>query len=137
MELLRKAQRITTTSFDLVFISPSEMYSGYAFPCTEQGEVLPLPEVATENYIKCLKGEHDVLSGEVRKSEHSYTECAIGKCLCGLKVMLSAFTNECDKCGRDYNMAGQLLAPRSQWGEETGEQWMTPEEPREDWIWGP
>jgi hypothetical protein len=26
----------------------------------------------------------------------------------------------CD-CGRSYNSAGQLLAPRSQWGEETGE----------------
>ena len=27
----------------------------------------------------------------------------------------------CDKCGADYNSAAQLLAPRSQWGEETGE----------------
>lgn len=26
----------------------------------------------------------------------------------------------CD-CGRSYNSAGQLLAPRSQWGQETGE----------------
>jgi hypothetical protein len=29
-------------------------------------------------------------------------------------------TNTCE-CGRDYNWGGQLLAPRSQWGEETGE----------------
>lgn len=28
---------------------------------------------------------------------------------------------ECQHCGREYNSAGQLLAPRSQWGEETGE----------------
>lgn len=27
----------------------------------------------------------------------------------------------CERCGRDYNSAGQLLAPREQWGEETGE----------------
>lgn len=27
----------------------------------------------------------------------------------------------CDRCGAEYNSAGQLLAPRSQWGEETGE----------------
>lgn len=27
----------------------------------------------------------------------------------------------CDKCGRDYNSNGQRLAPRSQWGKETGE----------------
>ncbi|GAH70438.1 unnamed protein product [marine sediment metagenome] len=30
------------------------------------------------------------------------------------------FTNTCE-CGADYNSAGQLLASRSQWGEETGE----------------
>ena len=31
------------------------------------------------------------------------------------------FTNTCDRCGDDYNSAGQRLAPREQWGEETGE----------------
>lgn len=60
-------------------------------------------------------------------------------CLCGEKVWCSGFTNTC-RCGRDYNWAGQLLAPRSQWGEETGEFYadlqnidgMTPEELLED-----
>ncbi len=32
----------------------------------------------------------------------------------------TAAPNTCD-CGRDYNAFGQILAPRSQWGEETGE----------------
>lgn len=41
-------------------------------------------------------------------------------CVCGKAVGLDGFTNECE-CGRDYNSSGQLLAPRSQWGEETGE----------------
>ena len=27
----------------------------------------------------------------------------------------------CDRCGREYNSSGQLLADRSQWGEESGE----------------
>jgi hypothetical protein len=45
------------------------------------------------------------------------------KCGCGCMVECYAFTNTCDGCGRDYNWAGQLLAPRSQWGEETGEHW--------------
>jgi hypothetical protein len=39
---------------------------------------------------------------------------------CGQTVYLSGFTNTCE-CGTDYNMSGQRLAPRSQWGEETGE----------------
>lgn len=42
------------------------------------------------------------------------------RCECGQELFCPNFTNTCD-CGRDYNWAGQLLAPRSQWGEETGE----------------
>lgn len=42
------------------------------------------------------------------------------KCSCGREVWCTEFTNTCN-CGADYNMSGQLLAPRSQWGEETGE----------------
>jgi len=43
-------------------------------------------------------------------------------CQCGRIVECHSFTNTCD-CGRDYNWAGRLRAPRSQWGEETGEHW--------------
>lgn len=42
------------------------------------------------------------------------------QCACGREVVCDSFTNTCD-CDRDYNMSGQLLAPRSHWGEETGE----------------
>jgi hypothetical protein len=41
------------------------------------------------------------------------------KCDCGRKVVCGGFTNTCH-CGRDYNGSGHLLAPREQWGEETG-----------------
>ena len=44
----------------------------------------------------------------------------IGLCECGHKVELLEFTNTC-VCGRDYSFGGSLLAPRSQWGMETGE----------------
>lgn len=37
------------------------------------------------------------------------------------RVYLDGFTNTCPVCEADYNWSGQLLAPRSQWGEETGE----------------
>jgi len=53
-----------------------------------------------------------------RKSRH---EPAVGECdECGEEVYLTGFTNTCE-CGADYNMSGQRLAPRSQWGEETSE----------------
>lgn len=44
----------------------------------------------------------------------------IGRC-CGQEIVLDSFTNTCDVCGADYNSAGQHLAPRENWGEETGE----------------
>jgi hypothetical protein len=40
---------------------------------------------------------------------------------CSVKLGCPDFTNTCPKCQADYNWAGQLLAPREQWGEETGE----------------
>ncbi len=43
------------------------------------------------------------------------------RCHCGAQVVCARFTNTCDGCGADYNMSGQLLASREQWGIETGE----------------
>ncbi len=40
---------------------------------------------------------------------------------CGQELECPNFTNTCRVCGRDYNWAGQELAPRSQWGFETNE----------------
>jgi hypothetical protein len=42
---------------------------------------------------------------------------------CGDELILRNFTTTCDHCDADYNQSGDLLAPRSQWGEETGEHW--------------
>ena len=40
---------------------------------------------------------------------------------CNQELRCPDFTNTCPVCGADYNWAGQRLAPRSQWGEETSE----------------
>jgi hypothetical protein len=42
------------------------------------------------------------------------------RCACGRWVLCAGSTNTCE-CGADYNMGGQRLASRAQWGEETGE----------------
>ena len=43
-------------------------------------------------------------------------------CDCGQEFELVDWWAEaCPGCGQEYNGAGQKLAPRSQWGEETGE----------------
>lgn len=45
------------------------------------------------------------------------------KCDCGevLEPHRPGADVGCEKCQREYNSSGQELAPRSQWGEETGE----------------
>lgn len=50
-------------------------------------------------------------------------EVKIIKCKdCGKEVELwNSWANECRKCGTEYNGFGQMLAPREQWGIETGE----------------
>ena len=43
------------------------------------------------------------------------------RCACKRELeLMDGWLNEC-LCGRDYNGSAQLLAPREQWGEETGE----------------
>ena len=39
---------------------------------------------------------------------------------CGALIDCQGFTTTC-QCGIDYNWAGQRLASREEWGEETGE----------------
>lgn len=65
--------------------------------------------------------EYALSKGVVEERKHTHTTPAVGECNgCGRDVELHGFTNTC-ACGIDYNMSGQQLAHRSQWGEETGE----------------
>lgn len=45
------------------------------------------------------------------------------QCECGAFLPWPGFGRDytCDRCRRDFNSAGTELAPRCQWGEETGE----------------
>lgn len=62
-----------------------------------------------------------ILRSEPMNRNFRPVQVKIGECeVCKSEVALFSFTNSCD-CGADYNMSGQRLAPRSQWGEETGE----------------
>lgn len=92
------------------------------FECTETGEILPLKhDAAKANLVKALTGIDGLVSMGIQKYSHSWNSHAIGECsYCQKHVVLDGFTNTCN-CGADYNMSGQLLADRSQWGEDTGE----------------
>jgi len=126
MEILSHSRSVKVEQYSLCFdyIGASK-HHGFSFDCNAAGEVdvvaLQKKPAAYDNYLKCLSGEHKVHAPYVQDFSHRYTEPAVGRCVCGCKVELARFTNTCDGCNRDYNYSGDLLAHRSQWGEETGE----------------
>ena len=65
-------------------------------------------------------------SRETRASRHggTYEVPVVEVRCCGAWFQVSGrFTTTCDRCEADYNGSGVRLAPRAQWGEETGEHW--------------
>lgn len=97
---------------------------GFRFDCDAQGNVneAAMAPAGLANLRGIRSGAIPCTPLTVER--HAYVEHVPAVCLCdcGRKVTLSSgWANECD-CGAEFNGSGQLLAPRSQWGEETGEQ---------------
>jgi hypothetical protein len=89
------------------YLEPPELRgAGFSFECDKDGkvDVDKLPKAARENYDKCLANDHGhpISKGKVEEFEHSYMNPAVGECDCGEEVVLSGFTNTCDRCGADY-----------------------------------
>lgn len=74
------------------------------------------------DYIQGKEVEETVTVGTLTYTVR-YREPDKMTCVCGSWVTLdSSWANGCSHCEREYNVAGQLLAPRRFWGEETREQ---------------
>jgi hypothetical protein len=124
MKILTHREHHEAVHHDLCF-----WYDGYTgtwgccFPCDEHGVVdeAGLCPEARANLAECRAGTNGTHPGGVRTYTTRYTTPAVGRCDCGAAVTLDGFTCTCERCGADYNGSGQRLAPRSQWGEETGE----------------
>lgn len=101
---------------------PERHGSGWAFPCDEEGHVNvdQLQPEGRANYEMCMEKYSDLSCVEVFR--HSYWDSGVMKCDCGQELFFRPGGDcTCKHCGASYNSAGQRLAPRSQWGEETGE----------------
>ena len=119
--IIRKREQVSQVSYSLSFeTSPG---CGFGFPCDKDGNIDRdnLNPAALENLRKCETREYKVSNPQIKQYINRYIDPALAKCICGHTIELAAFTNTCERCNRDYNMSGQELAPRSQWGEETGE----------------
>lgn len=121
--IIKESERIEATYYEKNYWRKDDRSSGYGFACDKHGKInfrkLKAKPQACENYLYCEQHQ-DEFNIETRQYHHSYLQPAVGRCQCGVEIELGGFTNTCD-CGRDYNWAGQELADRSQWGEETGE----------------
>ena len=118
MEIIKNEERTVEVYYYLEF-QINDKNGGFTFPCDKDGHVNieDLADSGRANYQKCIDGKFG--PGTVERYEYLYTNPSVGLCICGREVELGNFTNTCD-CGRD-NWAGQQLAPRHLWGEETGE----------------
>lgn len=124
MKILRERKHYQGVVYWMEFLWPCGL-GGFTFPCDQHGNVHDneLTPEGRQNLRKCLSGEMvDVTYQGVRASTYDYWGARVGQCVCGQEVALVDFTNTCI-CGRDYNTSGCILAPRDQWGEETGEHW--------------
>lgn len=128
MHIIKQASQGVTLVKERSFNMKDMPGCGYAFDLDKQNNPILTNPYAEKNYLDCLRGTNDkgelIIDNGIKTRKHYWNECAIGKCSCGMLVHLSGFTNTCDRCGNDYNMSGQLLAPREQWGEETGEHYV-------------
>ncbi|HEY4529157.1 MAG TPA: hypothetical protein VIG97_02325 [Luteimonas sp.] len=105
IEIIRPRQRIECVEHALFFESKVEPGAGFAYPCGEDGKVLdPFHEARAAE----LRAGGEYREPRVQTSRRHYTECAVGRCTCGAEVALSdPLSNECEPCGRWYNMMGQ------------------------------
>ncbi len=118
-KFIRRRERKTDVTYHLFFQRKGDtVHSGFAFPCDETGKV----EADREARVAELRADAGYEAPVIDRREHSWSEPAVIECSCGQEVQLAHFTNTC-ACNRDYNMSGQLLSARENWGEETGEHW--------------
>lgn len=71
------------------------------YKCEMNGIIVPMGMMEVEN--------------QKWRPTHTEVHC------CGNWLNCDGFTNTCPHCNADYNSNGQILAHRSQWGEDTGE----------------
>jgi len=68
------------------------------------------------------KPQEEVRYEGVQENVRHYWQSGVIKCDCGKRFDYDdSWMNTCPHCGADYDGNGNRLAPRSQWGYETGE----------------
>ena len=87
--------------------------AGCMYPCDKDGVLNLKTESSQKSYADTIASS-EYGAPEIITSEHRYVEPAEALCVCGCKVYLEdPMDNECESCGRNYNMSGQEVIPMS------------------------
>lgn len=111
--------------YSLCFDTGKERHCGFSFPCNEQGGVdeISLSPEGLKNYYDLLSGKTAYTRKYVEEVKCCNKIPAVMLCHCGRHLDMvpdGAGAVDCE-CGRIFNLFGQELSPREEWGEETGE----------------
>jgi len=110
IKIIRHGSVDTVTRWFIYYKRKTPDNTGYAFPCTEDGELL-LDQMSTLDmmiYDACEFGEYSdqvELVGYLRDSELVRTY-AVGKCICGEEISLQSMKNKCPNCSVVYTQLG-------------------------------
>lgn len=107
---------VETVEYRITYRTPA---GDFSFPSDRWGNVHRkfMSPSLLESFDRCQKS----CEGTLEELGSIETIPAVMKCDCGKRLELdSGWSNACE-CGREFNGSGQLLAPREDWGEETGE----------------
>lgn len=132
-KIIAEARTITSVEHTLFFEYRDCHGAGFGFECSPDGDVLtPVNEAARENLAHALAHPEEFFPPQVQDMTRQVRFGRTLRCDCGGIVNCdSSWENPCSRCEREYNMSGQLLAPRSQWGIEYASQ------PEEDYNYYP
>lgn len=97
---------------------------GFSFDCDAKGivDIATLQPAALANFIACRDSLNSCNALVLESSSRVIHHPPVMRCDCGKTLVLNCGWENTCSCGQSFNGSGQLLAPRSQWGEETGEQ---------------
>lgn len=121
LKIIKERTPETTIDYYIDFIYKDDLNAGFSFPATSDGEVdfSRMSKEAKANYESCLTD--DRLTGpEFNVEKHTYTNPAVGKCICGREVILDSDyygAVVCD-CGKWYNLFGQELKDPKYWKDD-------------------
>ena len=113
IKIIKPREWKTDTQYFWYYPNKDIPYAGFHYPCDKDGVLNLQSHTLQKSYAHTIASSQ-FGAPEFITSEHRYVEPAEALCVCGCKVYLEdPMDNECESCGRNYNMSGQEVIPMS------------------------